>query len=109
MSVNGTSAIYKDAAGPASQIEELEAKLSGTDANEGALEGAEALLTRLRKLLDQPLSFERRRQLVKLLVGGIRVETIRNGEKRENIVTVTYRFPSAVVKCTAGGSLRPPT
>ncbi len=60
------------------------------------LESAEALLTRLRKRLDQPLTFERKRQLVELLVGGIRIETIRNGAQRENVVTVTHRFPSAV-------------
>jgi hypothetical protein len=35
-----------------------------------------------------------------LLVGGIRIDTIRNAEKRENVVTVTYRFPSAVETCT---------
>jgi hypothetical protein len=100
--------IDKDAAGLTAQIAELESKLGGTDSNGAVLESAEALLTRLRKRLDQPLSFERRRQLVELLVGGIRVETIRNGEKRENIVTVTYRFPSAVVKCTDRGSSRQP-
>lgn len=98
--------IDREAAGLASQIEELESKLGGTTANGPALENAEALLTRLRKRMDQPLTYERKRQLVELLVGGIRIETIRNGEKRENVVTVTYRFPSAVEKCTDRGSLR---
>ena len=92
--------IDKDAAGLSAQIEELESKLGGTDSNGAALEGAEGLLTRLRERLDQPMTWERKRQLVELLVGGIRIETIRTGEKRENIVTVTYRFPSAVEKCT---------
>jgi hypothetical protein len=96
--------IDQECAGLASQIAELEAKAGGSDSNGAVLEGAEALLTRLRRRLDQPLNFERRRQLVELLVGGIRVETIRNGGKRENIVTVTYKFPSAVVKCTDRGS-----
>jgi hypothetical protein len=99
--------IDKDAAGLAAQIEELEAKLSGTESNGAVLEGAEDLLTRLRKRLDQPLTFERKRQLVELLVGGIRIETIRDGAKRENVVTVTYRFPSAVEVCTDRGSLPP--
>lgn len=92
--------IDKDVAGLSAQIEELERKPGGTDSNGVALEGAEALLRRLRERLDQPLTWERKRQLVELLVGGIRIETIRSGEKRENIVTVTYRFPSAVEKCT---------
>ena len=100
--------VDKDAAGLAAQIEEMEAKLGGTDSNGAVLEGAEALLTRLRKRLDQPLTFERKRQLVELLVGGIRIETIRDGAKRENVVTVSYRFPSAVEVCTDTDSSPPP-
>ena len=92
--------IDKEAAGLSSQIEELEAKLAGAGATGASLESLEALLTRLRERLDQPLSFERKRQLIELLVGGIRVETNRTGAKPENIVTVTYHFPSAVDKCT---------
>jgi site-specific DNA recombinase len=100
--------IDKDAAGLAAQIEELESKLGSTDSNGAVLEGAEALLTRLRKRLDQPLTFERKRQLVELLVGGIRIETIRDAARRENVVTVTYRFPSAVESCTDTDSSPPP-
>ena len=100
--------IDKDAAGLSLQIEEVEAKLCGTESNGAVLEGAEALLTRLRKRLDQPLTFERKRQLVELLVAGIRIETIRDGAKRENVVTVTYRFPSAVEVCTDMDSSPPP-
>jgi hypothetical protein len=84
----------------AGQINELEAKLDGQESQGADIEGIESLLRRLRQRLDQPLSFERRRQLVELLVAGIRVETVRDGEKPENIVTVTYRFPSAVEVCT---------
>jgi len=51
--------IDKDAAGLTAQIAELESKLSGTDESGAALDGAEALLTRLRQRLDQPLTFER--------------------------------------------------
>jgi hypothetical protein len=100
--------IDKEAAGFAVQITELEGKLGSTESNGAVLESAEALLTRLQQRLDQPLTYERKRQLVELLVGGIRIETIRNGEKRENIVTVTYRFPSAVDTCTDRGSSRQP-
>jgi site-specific DNA recombinase len=101
--------IEKDAAALAAQIEELESKLGETESNDAVLESAEALLTRLRKRLGQPLTFERKRQLVELLVGGIRIETIRDGAKRENVVTVTYRFSSAVDNCTDRDSWRPPT
>lgn len=99
--------IDTETAGLASQIEELESKLGGIDANGPVLENAEAFLTRLRKRLDQPLTWERKRQLVELLVGGIRIETIRNGETRENVSSVTYRFASAVEKCTGRDSSRP--
>jgi site-specific DNA recombinase len=92
--------IDKESAGLASRIEELELKQSGVDTNAAAVENAETLLTRLRERLDQPMTYERKRQLVELLVGGIRIDTIRNAEKRENVVTVTYRFPSAVETCT---------
>ena len=92
--------IDKESAGLASQIEELELKQGGVDTNAAAVENAETLLTRLRDRLDQPMTYERKRQLVGLLVGGIRIDTIRTDEKRENVVTVTYRFPSAVETCT---------
>jgi site-specific DNA recombinase len=88
--------IDKEAAGLATQIEKLESKQGGVDSNALAVENAEALLTRLRERLDQPMTYERKRQLVELLVGDIRIDTIRTAEKRENVVTVTYRFPSAV-------------
>ena len=100
--------IDKEAAGLAAQIAELEGKLGSADSNGPVLEDAQALLTRLRQRLDQPLTYERKRQLVELLVGGIRIETIRDGKKKENIVTVTYRFPSAVDTRTDRGSSRQP-
>lgn len=100
--------IDKENAGLTAQIQELEVKQSGMEASAASLESAQALLTRLCDRLDQPLTFERKRQLVELLVGGIRIETIRTAEKRENIVTVTYRFPSAVETRTDMGSSPPP-
>jgi site-specific DNA recombinase len=98
--------IDQEARGLASQIEELERKLGGIDSNGPALENTQALLTRLRERLDQPLTWERKRQLIELLVGGIGIETIRNGPKPENVVTVTYRFPSVIEACTGRDSSR---
>jgi hypothetical protein len=92
--------IDKEAAGLAAQIEEMEQKLAGVDESQPVLENAEALLMRLRERLDGSLTWERKRQLVELLVGGIRIETLRDSAKPENVVTVTYRFPSVVAKCT---------
>ena len=53
------------------------------DSNVAVLENAESLLTRPRERLDQPMTYERKRQLVELLVGGIRIDTIRTPEKRK--------------------------
>lgn len=83
-----------------SPISALERKLGNVGANVAVLEDAGALLTRLREWLNQPLTFERKRQLLELLVGGIRIETNRSSAKPENIVTVTYRFGSVVDTCT---------
>jgi site-specific DNA recombinase len=90
--------------GLSSQIEELERKLGGVDSNRMAMENTETILTQLRKRLDEGLPWERKRQLIELLVGGIRIETIRNGEKPANVVTVTYRFPSVIEACTGRDS-----
>jgi site-specific DNA recombinase len=98
--------IDQEAGGLTSQIEELERKLDGVESNGPVLENTQALLTRLRERLDQPLTWEGKRQLIELLVGGIRIETIRNGPKPENVVTVTYRFPSVIEACTGRGSWR---
>jgi site-specific DNA recombinase len=100
------SEIDREAGGLAAQIEELERKLGDAGASEAALESTEALLTRLRKRLDESLTWGQKRQLVELLVGGIRIETIRGGPKPQNIVTVTYRFPSVTENCTDRGSSR---
>jgi site-specific DNA recombinase len=100
------SDIDREAEGLSSQLEALKRKLGSACANEAALEDTEALLTRLRKRLDESLSSEQRRQLVELLVGGIQIETIRSGPKPENIVTVTYRFPSVTENCTDTDSWR---
>ncbi len=102
------SDIDREAEGLTAQIEELERKLGNAGANQTALESTEALLKRLRKRLDEPLTWERKRQLVELLVAGIRIETIRDKAKPENVVTVTYRFPSVTENCTDRGSSPPP-
>jgi site-specific DNA recombinase len=91
--------VGREAQGLASQIEDLERKLGGVESNRTALENTGTILAQLRKRLDEGLPWERKRQLIELLVGGIRIETIRSGEKPENVVTVTYRFPSVIEAC----------
>ena len=50
------------------------------------------MLAALNLRLDQPLSADLRRQIVEMLVDGIVVETVGEGEEREPRVCVTYRF-----------------
>jgi len=93
------------------QIEELRAQLRSADSVGQAVGSAEALLTKLRKRLDQPMSWEQKRQLVEILVAGIEVETIEVYGVRQARTTVTYRFsqpdePTRVLLPTAYNSVR---
>jgi site-specific DNA recombinase len=92
--------IDRETAALSSQVEELERKLAGIDLNSPAVEHTEAILRRLAERLDRGLTFVQKRQLVELLVGGVRIDTIRDGQKPENVVAVTYRFPSVTETCT---------
>ena len=48
--------------------------------------------SRLQVALDSTLDWDVRRQLVELLVGGIRIDTVETDRVREAVVNVTYRF-----------------
>jgi transcriptional regulator with XRE-family HTH domain len=74
------------------QIAELRAKIAGAESIGANLTSIEALLEKLRKRLDGPISFEQKRRLIEILVAGIRVDTVEDcGVKRAEI-TVMYRF-----------------
>ena len=95
------------------QIEELRNQIRGADSVSQAVSSAEALLTRLRKRLDQPICWELKRQLVEILVAGIEVETIEVCGVKQARTTVTYRFslpeePARVLLPTAYTSARRP-
>jgi site-specific DNA recombinase len=81
-------------------IEELSARLQGVEAGSARLSSAGALLSKLRARLDEPLSWEVKRQLIETLVGSIRVDTLQENGKRCAAVTVTYRFAKSVNTCT---------
>ena len=59
-----------------------------------------ALLQELGRRLDEPISWDIKRQLIEIFVRGIRVDTIEAGGKKVNTVTVTYRFASSIDTCT---------
>jgi hypothetical protein len=81
------------------QLEEVQGKLAGAASISTTVSTAESLLMKLGARLDQPISWECKRQLIEALVGGVRVETIETEGKREAIVTVTYRFAGSVNVC----------
>ena len=95
------------------RIRELEADASGAKAAQGRLESTRALLEELAGHLDKPRTWETKRQLVELVVAGIRVETKTFNGVQEAEVTVAYRFglpEPAIETCTrapaAGSGIR---
>jgi site-specific DNA recombinase len=84
--------IDKEEAALKSQIDELRGKLDGVDSVSGAVSSAEALLANLRRRLDQPVSWELKRQIIEVLVSGIRVDTVETCGVKQAKITVTYRF-----------------
>jgi transcriptional regulator with XRE-family HTH domain len=74
------------------QIAELGGRIAGADSIAGSMSSAQALLAQLRKRLDQPVSWEQKRRLIEVIVGGVRVDTVEDGGVKQNRITVTYRF-----------------
>src|SRR5580704_16624127 len=108
--------IGKEQTGLEAQIDELRGKIAGADSITTTVGSAQALLTELRKRLDEPISWEQKRRLVEILVSGIRVETIENCGVKQTNTTITYRFsqPSQAMPITLprsynGGVVRIPT
>jgi site-specific DNA recombinase len=74
------------------QIAELGGRLTGADSIAGSIDSAQVLLEKLRKKLDGPISWERKRRLIEILVAGIRVDTTETCGVKQAETTVTYRF-----------------
>ena len=65
---------------------------------------AQALLTTLRQRLDQPVSWELKRQFVKVLVAGIQIDTLFQDGLKHLVVNASYRFAPSVETCRGRGS-----
>jgi site-specific DNA recombinase len=74
------------------QLDELKGKLESSKSINSNLASAESLLAKLRKRLDEPVSWECKRQLIEVLVAGIRVDTVETCGVVQPKVTITYRF-----------------
>jgi site-specific DNA recombinase len=84
--------IGKEEAGLGMQIKELRCRVTGADSIRNDINSAQALLEKLRKRLDEPISWELKRRIVEILVAGVRVDTVENCGVRQAEITVTYRF-----------------
>jgi transcriptional regulator with XRE-family HTH domain len=74
------------------QAAELRARIAGADSIGANINSAQALLAKLRKRLDEPVSWEQKRRLIEVLVSGVRVDTVETCGVKQSEITVTYRF-----------------
>ncbi len=89
-------------------IENVQENLRCVQEKESSLQSAKELLQRLSQRLEEPLTWELRRQLVEVLVEVIRVDTVEDSAGRKQAkVTVTYRFGDSTAIGTDMGSSRP--
>jgi site-specific DNA recombinase len=74
------------------QIAELGGRISGADSVGANVCSAQALLAKLRKRLDGPISWGLKRRLIEVLIAGVRVDTVETCGVKQAEITVTYRF-----------------
>jgi site-specific DNA recombinase len=84
--------IGKEEAALETQIGELRSRIAGADSIGATVSSAEALLTKLRKRLDEPVSWDVKRRLIEVLVAGVQVNTFEDCGVKQTRTTVTYRF-----------------
>ena len=72
------------------QATELRSRIAGADSIGSTISSAEALLAKLRKRLDQPVSCDVKR--IEVLVASIRVDTVEECGVKQTKTTVTHRF-----------------
>jgi site-specific DNA recombinase len=84
--------IGKEEAALEARAAELRSRIAGADSIGANISSAQALLVNLRKRLDEPVSWEQKRRLIEVLVGGVRVDTVETCGVTQSEITVTYRF-----------------
>jgi site-specific DNA recombinase len=84
--------IGQEEVGLQAQLEEIQGRMRSAGSISTNLGSAEKLLAKLRQRLDKPVSWECKRQLVEVLVSGIRVDTVETCGVVQPKVTITYRF-----------------
>jgi site-specific DNA recombinase len=84
--------IGQEEKGLEAQIAELGGRITGADSIGANICSAQALLAKLRKRLDEPISWELKRRLIEVLIAGVRVDTVETCGVKQAEITVTYRF-----------------
>lgn len=99
--------IAGEEAGLQTQLEDVQSRIRSAGNISTNLDSAEALLAKLRQRLEKPVSWECKRQLVEVLVSGIRVDTVETCGVVQPKVTITYRFekPNELERAVPQGSL----
>jgi site-specific DNA recombinase len=94
--------VQEEATTLANQAEYVQEQLQNGRAVEESLHSAEALLRQLNERMDEPLTFERKRHYVEVLVESIRLDVFEDesGKQRTKAV-VTYRFSETPVVIAA--------
>ena len=64
--------IAKEETALEAQIAELGGRITGADSIGANIGSAQALLAKLRKRLDEPISWELKRRLIEVLIAGVR-------------------------------------
>ncbi|MBM3286755.1 MAG: recombinase family protein [Candidatus Eisenbacteria bacterium] len=87
------------------EINRLDRATESAMTTEARLRSTADLLRELNHRLDQPLTWELKRQIVEVLVEAVRVDTIEEDGKRDTRATVTYRFctPEVSIEDRTGG------
>ena len=86
--------IKLEEAGLKKELERLSDLARSAETASTQLKTAEQLLLDLNQKLDQPITWELKRQVVETLVAGIEAETVESNGKKEAIIHVSYRFGS---------------
>jgi site-specific DNA recombinase len=108
--------VGKEEAALEAQLVELRGRIAGADSIGANITSAQALLAKLRKRLDEPVSWEIKRRLIEVLVAGIKVDTVEECGVKQSNIAVTYRFsepdmplPIVLTQSYGGGVVRIPT
>jgi len=74
------------------RLDRLTTGATDQDKMDNRLHSAEKVLLQLHKVLKEPIPWEVKRQVIELLVWGIKVNTITKGSKREAEASITFAF-----------------